>query len=193
MQSTNDAVINSSNVISAEDNDVYSNVITIHSTIPKVVRNATFESTTSAEETDGELQFATCIDAANAFRIKGSNNIHHENDDDIVESSRGKGFRRSSSTRGELRVETLECGLFLSWKDVMTHIFYISTFTIIGTVLRIYIGRLFGLDCIRHEQNDDTHIDFLSPLLSRICITSDGKTQRGGAIFIDLPANMIGS
>lgn len=75
----------------------------------------------------------------------------------------------------------------------MAHVLYISTFAIIGTVLRSYIGRFFGLDCIRDELDDDTHTDFLTPLSRHICITSDGKTQRGGAIFIDLPANMLGS
>jgi hypothetical protein len=185
MESTNDAISNSSNMLIAADDDIYSNAITIQT--PKVVRNATFESTTSAEETDGELPFATHRYAANDFRGKGSNGIDHENDDDIVESS--VDFRRSSTTR----VETLDCNLFSSWEDVMSHIFYIATFAIIGTVSRLYIGRFFGLDCIRHEQNDDAHTDFLFPLTSHICITSDGKTQRGGAIFIDLPANMIGS
>ena len=187
MQSMNESTTGN-NALTADD-DICTNAITIHST-PKVVRNATFESTTSAEETDGELQFATHRDAANNVRDKGGNDmIDHDNDDDIVENRRGIDFRRSSSTR----VETLDCSLFSSWEDVLSHIFYIASFAIIGTVLRSYIGRFFGLDCIRVEQDDETHVDFLTPLFSHICITSDGKSQRGGAIFIDLPANMIGS
>ena len=187
MQSMNESTTGK-NALTADD-DICTNAITIHST-PMVVRNATFESTTSAEETDGELQFATHRDAANNVRDKGGNDmIDHDNDDDIVENRRGIDFRRSSSTR----VETLDCSLFSSWEDVLSHIFYIASFAIIGTVLRSYIGRFFGLDCIRAEQDDETHVDFLTPLFSHICITSDGKSQRGGAIFIDLPANMIGS
>jgi hypothetical protein len=179
------------NLVAAGDDDIYSNAITFHSAAPKVGRNPTFESTTSAEETDGEIQLTTHRDTgiSNSFEDrKNTNDLDHEDDDDIVEGSHRIDFRRSST-----RVETLDCSLFSSWEDVMTHIFYISTFSILGTVSRLYVGRLFGLDCIRQEQNDDTHNDFLSPLLSHICITSDGKTQRGGAIFIDLPANMLGS
>jgi hypothetical protein len=35
--------------------------------------------------------------------------------------------------------------------------------------------------------------DFFSIISSNICVTSSGKTeQTGGALFLDLPANMIG-
>ena len=191
MRSMNDNTTSKDAV--TEGDAIPTNVITIIST-PKVVRNATFESTTSAEETDGEFQFASNRNETSYFPDKISCGVDHEyydddDDDDGVDSNRGNDFRRASSTRDE----TLGCGLFSSWEEIATHVLYISTFAVIGTVLRSYIGRFFGLDCIRDEQDDDSHTDFLTSLSKHICITSDGKTQRGGAIFIDLPANMLGS
>ena len=58
-------------------------------------------------------------------------------------------------------------------------------------LVRTQVGRFFGLDC-----GDGVHSneDFLSGLSNRICVTTNGKTsQTGGALFTDLPANMIGS
>jgi fluoride ion exporter CrcB/FEX len=69
---------------------------------------------------------------------------------------------------------------------------YISCFALLGTVLRIYMGRLFGHDC---EYKDSPYAvdDFLTPLSEKICITSSGQTaSTGGALFTDLPANMLG-
>jgi len=80
--------------------------------------------------------------------------------------------------------------LFGSWEDFVSQIFYISMFSVFGTVLRIYLGRIFGLDC-EEEQAGNGIGDFLVPFSSRICITSNGKTQPG-SLFIDLPANMLG-
>lgn len=65
---------------------------------------------------------------------------------------------------------------------------YLSTFAIIGSSIRVYLGRIFGLDCeFPPEQKD-----YISKIAT--CITATGLTeQRGGALFIDLPANMVGS
>ena len=168
------------------DDDRYSNGITV-----KVIRNnATFD--TSAEDTDGEC---TTQRRTHQNDVKGNNSdaVDHsdadDDDDDVVSRRPENVFRPASSTR----VETLDCTLFSSWEDVATHIFYITTFAMIGTVSRIYMARFFGSDCIRQQGDDSDNNDFLTPVSSQICITSDGKTQRGGAIFIDLPANMIGS
>ena len=70
------------------------------------------------------------------------------------------------------------------------HILYISIFSVIGVTSRAFIGRLFGGDC------DPNHAvkDWLYPLSHRICVTTNGQTEQyGGALFIDLPDNMIGS
>jgi Integral membrane protein possibly involved in chromosome condensation len=64
----------------------------------------------------------------------------------------------------------------------------LSAFAIIGSSIRMYLGRIFGLDCEYPPEQED--------YISRIstCITATGLTeQRGGALFIDLPANMLGS
>eukprot|EP00977_Amphora_coffeiformis_P005832 scaffold1225_cov164-Amphora_coffeaeformis.AAC.8 len=79
------------------------------------------------------------------------------------------------------------CGAMqdVSWNDV----FYIAAFGILGAVARVYIGRIFGGDC---EQSEEGAGDFWQA--SRICITANGLTdRRGGALFLDLPANVVGS
>ena len=67
-------------------------------------------------------------------------------------------------------------------------IVYLSAFAIIGSTIRLFLGRIFGGDCESPpEQND-----YLSPFST--CVTASGQTaQAGGALFIDLPANMVGS
>jgi CrcB protein len=70
---------------------------------------------------------------------------------------------------------------------------YISCFALFGTVVRVFLGRLLGFDC--EDKNSPSPIkDFMSPLSNHICITASGKTvATGGALFTDLPANMLGS
>jgi len=70
------------------------------------------------------------------------------------------------------------------------HIIYISIFSVIGVTSRAFIGRLFGGDCDPHHAVKD----WLYPLSHRICVTTNGQTEQyGGALFIDLPDNMLGS
>jgi|GEM_PF-6560866 len=69
------------------------------------------------------------------------------------------------------------------------YVFYLSAYAVLGAVLRVYVARFFGQDC-----DDPSVNDFLTPLSRQICVTASGKTlQHGGALFLDLPANMIGS
>lgn len=69
------------------------------------------------------------------------------------------------------------------------YIIYLSTFAIFGSTLRVYISRFFGADC----EAPELVYDFLSPLFRKICVTASGRTlQTGGALFLSLPANMIG-
>ena len=77
----------------------------------------------------------------------------------------------------------------VSWNDA----FYIAAFGIVGTVTRIYIGRILGGDCESSLSSDQVDTkDFWEA--SRICITANGLTDRwGGALFLDLPANAVGS
>ncbi len=67
-------------------------------------------------------------------------------------------------------------------------ILYMSAFAIIGSSARVYLGRIFGYDCEFPPPQED-YVSLFST-----CVTSTGLTdQRGGALFIDLPANMLGS
>jgi len=71
----------------------------------------------------------------------------------------------------------------------LSRVIYIAVFGAFGAILRVFMGRLFGLDC-----NDDSVDDFLTPLSSRLCVTTNGKTeQTGGALFTDWPADMLGT
>ncbi len=68
---------------------------------------------------------------------------------------------------------------------------YISSSAVIGATLRVYLSRLLGEDC---ELGDDAVQDFLTPFFRKICVTAGGTTiQTGGALFRDLPANLLGS
>jgi len=69
-------------------------------------------------------------------------------------------------------------------------LYYLYSFAVLGTTLRMFFSRFFGEDC----ENPGYINDFLSPLSEKICVTASGLTmQHGGAMFIDLPANMLGS
>ena len=75
------------------------------------------------------------------------------------------------------------------YRSTISHVHFISLFAIFGTIVRIFCGRFFGLDCDPATAVDD----FLLPFSQHICVTSSGKHTRGGALFTDLPTNMIGS
>ena len=76
------------------------------------------------------------------------------------------------------------------WKDFCFSFFmYLSAFSMLGSIFRVFLARFFGEDCERRAVDD-----FLSPIFTKVCVTASGRTlQTGGALFIDLPANMIGS
>jgi fluoride ion exporter CrcB/FEX len=55
------------------------------------------------------------------------------------------------------------------------------------------MGRFFGGDCDLNGEGGQID-DFLWSSSHNICITASGKTEQyGGALFVDLPANMLGS
>jgi fluoride ion exporter CrcB/FEX len=67
---------------------------------------------------------------------------------------------------------------------------YISSLALWGNVVRVYLGRLMGTDC---EDGDLAPDDFGTHFFQRVCITAGGMTtQTGGAVFRDLPANLLG-
>lgn len=67
-------------------------------------------------------------------------------------------------------------------RQKMRYILYLSAFSIFGSTIRVFLVRIFGLTC---EVSD--------PTMDEFCVTATGRTtQRGGALFADLPANMVG-
>lgn len=81
----------------------------------------------------------------------------------------------------------------LSWDEFLSYVYYISTFGIIGTILRMYIERFFGLDCTMKGSSDAVD-DWFQQISSNIFVTTNGETnQTGGALFSVLPCNMIGA
>ena len=98
---------------------------------------------------------------------------------------------------GDLRrIDSTDTGdtgntFYSQWEHQQNHTIYISLFATFGAVIRIFMGRLFGLDCERVGSKID---DFLTPFSNEICVTASGKTdQTGGAFFSDLPSNILGS
>eukprot|EP00934_Nitzschia_sp_Nitz4_P006860 Nitzschia sp. Nitz4//scaffold114_size70088//55057//56429//NITZ4_005986-RA/size70088-augustus-gene-0.11-mRNA-1//-1//CDS//3329533450//6850//frame0 len=77
-------------------------------------------------------------------------------------------------------------------KELMQRMYYwiaIGLGAMVGSTLRVFVGRLFGQDC-----EEGSVQDVFTSLFSKICITSGGKSlQTGGALFRDLPANLLGS
>ena len=72
-------------------------------------------------------------------------------------------------------------------------ILYLSLFSTVGVTMRAFTGRFFGGDCESNAEGQPID-DWLWPVSHKICVTASGTTaQYGGALFIDLPANMIGS
>lgn len=71
----------------------------------------------------------------------------------------------------------------------VVYVIYISAAAILGACLRAYMARFFGGDC-----EDGSINDFMTPVSKHICLTSGGRAiQTGGALFRDMPANMLGS
>lgn len=83
--------------------------------------------------------------------------------------------------------------LALSRNEFFACIYYISSFGILGTILRVYVERLFGYDCdVKHSSAAAN--DWFERISSNICVTATGTTnQTGGALFTALPCNILGS
>ena len=76
-------------------------------------------------------------------------------------------------------------------QSTLVHVVFLSAAALLGASLRVYLGRFFGGDC---EDANGVPQDFLAPVSMHICVTSNGRSsQTGGALFRDLPANLVGS
>jgi CrcB protein len=98
-------------------------------------------------------------------------------------------------TKLSLDESTFSMFSFFTEMDCMS-IIYLASFAIIGSTIRVFLSRIFGNDCeVQSAATASGTVaidDFLSPL--SVCVTASGETiQSGGALFIDLPANMVGS
>ena len=92
----------------------------------------------------------------------------------------------------EKLLESITQNMCLSGWNAL-HVLYLSLFSVFGVSIRWFMGRFFGGDCEANAQGNPID-DFLWPLSHKICVTADGLTEQyGGALFIDLPANMFGS
>jgi hypothetical protein len=152
---------------------------------PSILQASTFDSS-STDEGDQTLT------------IRKSHSLDEEDDDagnlpEILEEMEGGASGGPDRKVASDNLESVDFSQLATWKDVAAHVYFISAMGIFGTVLRFYAGRFFGLDCLLKDHDVLTEEDFLTPVSSLLCITSDGKLQRGGAIFIDLPANILGS
>lgn len=91
--------------------------------------------------------------------------------------------RKDSNTNGQQKQSDSDSSEFYAY------VLYISASAIVGSCARTYLSRLFGGDC-----EDGSVSDFLTSFSSTICVTAGGRTlQAGGALFRDLPANLLGS
>jgi len=70
---------------------------------------------------------------------------------------------------------------------------YLSAYAILGCLCRVLIGRILGSECVS-DSNDTSTWMYPVAIKHNLCLTSNGQThQNGGALFIDLPVNMLGS
>jgi len=157
---------------------------------------STFDSS-SAEEESGRIRFQ--IDPEAGI-------FHRRSSFGAAAGAIGRRFSLNTQQRTEVLDRLSEAlkeashhddhfdfSLFGSWEDLVSQVFYISMFSVFGAVLRVFIARLFGLDC-ELEESGNGYGDFFASFFSKICVTSDGKgPTQGAALFIDLPANMLGS
>lgn len=101
-------------------------------------------------------------------------------------------LRRRRKRRRNPHID-IDWTLLSCWEDFLSTAYYIGTSAIVGTSLRVFMGRLFGSDCTDASFDSQGVGDFFEPFVSMICITSNGRLKAGGSIFTDLPANMLGS
>eukprot|EP00980_Cylindrotheca_fusiformis_P002813 scaffold672_cov126-Cylindrotheca_fusiformis.AAC.14 len=127
--------------------------------------------------------------------INGENETPDEAGESAARSIEDKTNNNDASSEGDAKEsqertteEELEEEVEEEVREIV-YVLYISAAAILGACLRVYMSRFFGADC-----EDDSVHDFLTPASKHICLTSGGRTeQTGGALFRDLPPNMLGS
>jgi fluoride ion exporter CrcB/FEX len=111
-----------------------------------------------------------------------------DSDDEGVDSSSNGG-----AVNQQQRSRVVACaaaGATAVEENIRMQVYQICLYSIVGMTIRVYSERLFGLDCTTGTAAVQ---DVFTPFFSQICVTTNGFTnQTGGALFIDLPANMLG-
>lgn len=131
-------------------------------------------------------------ESSDSTNANDDNNTNKPSDEGSS-SNRNTRRKRSRRHRRKSPLLNIDRTLVSCWEDVLSTVYYIGCFSILGTSLRWFLGRLFGSDCTNVEFDNHPVGDFFQRFASNICITSDGKIKAGGAVFTDLPANMLGS
>lgn len=153
-----------------------------------IVSSSSSSSYCSGTNDDAEQRKTTSQDrlqhAASLERMQGVGSDLPYSDESTLESHR---YHLPSSTMS--LVSSQQGSSFMSFcKRQCLVVVSLSAFAIIGSSIRMYLGRIFGLDCEYPPEQED----YISKIST--CVTATGLTeQRGGALFIDLPANMLGS
>ena len=115
-----------------------------------------------------------------------STNVHHWSESRESDSKAEGGANTIDDDRLIIDKTKIHHGSTSNW----AHVFSLTLFSIYGITIRSFMGRFFGGDCA----NATPINDWLTPLSQHICVTTTGTTEQyGGALFIDLPANMFGS
>jgi hypothetical protein len=150
----------------------------------------------------GTAQHPSDIEHASTYESSSDDDYYEEEDDvgkfDLnmgggVESERHLEMDETSMNDFEKRKPDIIITK-TPWEEFLHQALYISGFAIVGTIFRVYVARIFGQDCELRRYNESAlPQDFLSPFSSLLCITNSGKYANGGALFVDLPANMLGS
>ena len=121
-------------------------------------------------------------------QIGASDNISGYDEFGIA-ARRRVGTISPSSASSDKSSSTRDLEPLLNQRHGLHFAVYLSTFACFGTIIRVFMGRLFGRDCEFQDVQD-----WLTPFSKHICVTASGLTgQTGGALFTDLPANMLGS
>jgi len=140
-------------------------------------------------------------------------------DEDGSKGKEGKKSKKAKKTTEEMPCEDVRLEFKYLQEDhhklwtllpdeSQLNMLYLAAFSTLGMILRVYTGRLMGLDCNhRYEEHNHTTTehttihDVWEPIFSSICITHNGwfdestrtKSVAGAAaLFTDLPANMLG-
>ena len=116
-------------------------------------------------------------------------------DDEDEEDTSCDGSHSQNDTTQQIYVRTRPYKVTEHYRE---SVFYISISAILGSIVRVYMARWFGLDCELNTNDGISSMggavqDFFTSWSRTICVTTTGQSlQTGGALFIDFPSNVLG-